>query len=78
MFQVQLEENCYIAPWPGDPGRTTERGLARTYKTLKGAQIALGKARRYRPFRNAKIVFDFYYKPIGIQGDKNGKQTDKV
>jgi len=52
---VELEPGCWIAPWSGDPGRTTVKRKARVYKSWRGARIALGLARKYRPFKNAAI-----------------------
>ena len=46
----------YLAPWSGDPGRTHVLTSARIYATERGARIALGMARRYRPFAFAEIV----------------------
>lgn len=56
MFVVEISENCWLAPWAGDPGRTCVLKSANVYKSKKGAKIALGMARRYRPLKNAKIV----------------------
>lgn len=56
MYAVELATGIWIAPWSGDPGRTLISFNAKTYKTKRGAKIALGLSRRYRPFINAKIV----------------------
>ena len=56
MFIVKLQDGLYLAEWAGDPGRTCCRWLAREYKTKVGAAIALGMARRFRPFKGARIL----------------------
>ena len=56
MFVVELEENVWIAPWHGDPGRTVLLTNAQTFNTKHGARVSLGMARRYRKFKNAKVV----------------------
>ena len=55
MYIVELELGVYLAPWSGDPGRTLVESTARLYRTERGAQIALGKARRFRPFQHALV-----------------------
>lgn len=55
MYIVELEENCWLACWSGDPGRTCIRYAAKEYATVHGAAVALGIARRYHPFPNAKV-----------------------
>lgn len=55
MYIVKLNPKCWLAPWSGDPGRTCVKKNARRYKTLRGARIALGLARQYRPFEGANI-----------------------
>lgn len=54
LSQVLLR--VWLATWAGDPGRTYTRACARRYATQRGARIALGMARRFRPFPNARIV----------------------
>ena len=54
-YVVELQEGCWLLPGGGDPGRTLVFESAKRYNTEKGAKIALGIARRYRPFLNAKI-----------------------
>ena len=55
-YVVALEAGCWLSQWSGDPGRTRKKHWARQYKTLHGARIALGFARKYRPFENAQIL----------------------
>ena len=55
-FIVRLENECYIAAWEGDPGRTIIKGHAKIFKSIESANKALAKARKYRPFVNATVV----------------------
>jgi len=55
MWIVRLEDGVWLAPWTGDPGRTLVEDSAKTYATKRGAQIALGLARKYRPFKKAEV-----------------------
>lgn len=55
-FVVELDEGVWIAPWSGDPGRTLVRSNARGFATRAAADEALTAARKYRPFRNARVV----------------------
>jgi len=62
MFIIELENGgnlssgVWIAPWEGDPGRTLKQHNAKQFKDQKNAEKALGQARKYRPFKNAKIL----------------------
>lgn len=56
MFIVELEENCWIADWEGDPGRTVVKENAKTFKTEKEAEKTLKKALKYRDFQNSKLI----------------------
>lgn len=53
---VELEPGVWLAPWSGDPGRTLVEATAKRYKERRNAVYALTRARRYRPFRCARIV----------------------
>ena len=55
-MKVKLEENCWLADWEGDPGRTIVEENAKEYFNMKSALMALKKAREYRPFINAEIT----------------------
>ena len=55
-YIVELENGVWLADWPGDPGRTLVRENAKQYTTEHGAAIALGMARKFRPFKNAIIT----------------------
>lgn len=56
MYIVELENGVWLADCTGDPGRTLKKGNAATYKTRRGAEIALGIARQWRPFVNALVL----------------------
>lgn len=57
MFLVELETGVYLAPWPGDPGRTLVRVKAKKYKTEAAAKRALTLIRKncLRQFTTARI-----------------------
>jgi len=56
-FIVEIQPNLWLADWSGgDPSRTISKVLARRYATEHGAKVAIGMARRFRPFKAAKIV----------------------
>ncbi len=55
-YIVELEEGCWLAPWRGDPGRTTVEARAKTFPTRRSAVGALGQARRHREYREARII----------------------
>lgn len=55
-YIVELEQGVWLAPWSGNPGRTLKKSSARLYANEHSAAIALGKARKFRKFRNAVIT----------------------
>lgn len=56
LWIVELEPGTqWLAPWRGDPGRTSVRLSARRFGSIHGARVALGLARRFRSLRNAAI-----------------------
>lgn len=55
LYVVELQPMCWLAIWPGDPGRTLRLSDAKHYATEHGARTALGMARRYRTFRSAEV-----------------------
>jgi hypothetical protein len=55
-FVVELEPLVWIAPWEGDPGRTTKFKNAEKFPTVEKAQEALEKAQKYRNFNNSRIM----------------------
>jgi hypothetical protein len=52
---VELQDGLWLSTWRGDPGRSLVVTSAQGYKTERGAKIALGKARRWSPFKDARI-----------------------
>lgn len=55
-YVVELEPNVFIAAWSGDPGRTTDLNNAQLFDKKAYAEVALFHARKYRPFKEAKIL----------------------
>lgn len=55
-YVIRLEHRCWKAPWPGDPGRTTQFLKAQRFATKNAARTSLGMARRYQPFKGAQIL----------------------
>lgn len=55
-WSVEIEPGVWLAPWSGDPGRTLVAGHARLYATEREAMAGLAAARRYRPFKAARVV----------------------
>jgi len=52
---VELEGGVWLANWEGDPARTLKADSAKKFKTEKAAKQAIKKARKYRPFENARV-----------------------
>ena len=69
MYVIQLESGWWRAVWPGDPGRTGNLNTAKRYTTMRGAKLALARARTYRKFVNAKIMTDTEAKAITFKGE---------
>ena len=55
IVELQPQMRMWLAPWTGDPGRTCVEASAKPFKTPAAAQAALTRARRYSPFKNARI-----------------------
>lgn len=55
VVELQQHVRMWIAPWQGDPGRTCVEATAVRYKTESAAKAALTRARRYSPFKQARI-----------------------
>ena len=55
-YIVELEKGVWIAGWRGDPGRTLDISHAKRFWQKRLAENALKRARRYRPFLDAKII----------------------
>jgi hypothetical protein len=69
---VEIETECWLAPWQGDPGRTLRLENAKRYKSQHAAECALRRARKFRPLVYAKI-----YQPntmLSVSGER--KETD--
>ncbi|MCP4990857.1 MAG: hypothetical protein GY928_33895 [Colwellia sp.] len=54
-FIVELSGGMWIAPWDGDPPRTYIMTVARRFLSPESAEKALGEAREYYPFSEARI-----------------------
>ena len=50
MYIVELERYVWLAPWPGDPGRTLVKKNAKQFNSKKQAKRALTKALKCRNF----------------------------
>lgn len=57
-YVVDLEGDCsvFIASWDGDPGRTCIIENATKYSTISSATYGLARARKWRPFLQARII----------------------
>ena len=56
-YIVRLEAGVWLADGDGDPSRTLKKEFAKKFDTDVQALAALVKARKYRPFERAKLVF---------------------
>ena len=56
MYVVELQDGCWLADWPGDPGRTIVFENAKVFKTFLSAEKALNKARLCRPLKDSCIL----------------------
>ena len=54
-FIVQLEFQVWLAPWEGDPGRTTRIEHAQKFDSQAKAERALANARKFRPFERGFV-----------------------
>tara|TARA_R110001592_G_scaffold32728_1_gene114379 strand:- start:1030 stop:1224 length:195 start_codon:yes stop_codon:yes gene_type:complete len=55
-YIIELESNCWVAKWEGDPGRTIVKKNAEIFNNKLKAEQALKYARMFRPFKFAKII----------------------
>ena len=56
-YIVELEPGTqWLAPWVGGRGRTGVKASAKLYNTERGARIALGMARMFSSFPDAKVI----------------------
>lgn len=56
MFIVEIESGVWLAPIFGDPGRTLVKSNAQKFDTSTAAGLALETARKFHPFKHAKIT----------------------
>ena len=54
-YIVQLEFECWLAPWRGDPGWTLNIKYAQRFSSRKLAEAALAKAREHENFPEAFV-----------------------
>jgi hypothetical protein len=54
-YIVELEPYVWLAPWDGDPGRTTVKENAQVFLFRHNAERALKLARMYRAFPDAVV-----------------------
>ncbi len=47
--RIQATEDCWLAKWVGDPGRTTKPESARTFNTRRAANLAITRAKQTHP-----------------------------
>lgn len=69
IVELQPQVQMWIAPWIGDPGRTCVEASAKTFKTRAAAKVALARARRYSPFKSARI-----YQPLNTSPTMTGQE----
>ena len=58
-YVVEIQPDCWVAPWSGDPGRTCVIDNARTFDTYIGAHNAMCRMRakyKERRFVSARVV----------------------
>lgn len=58
-YVVEIQPDCWLAPWSGDPGRTCVIDNARTFDTIGKATNALKRMRAQNPERrlvSARVV----------------------
>jgi hypothetical protein len=55
-FTVEIEPGVWLADWKGDPGRTLNIAAAEQFKSMESAIQAVKRARKYRPFPDARIM----------------------
>lgn len=57
---VELEKGVWLADSKGDPAITLKIENAKEFLNMKEALAALDEARKYRPFKNAKVTEGFF------------------
>ena len=57
MFVIKFEnQDCWIAPWEGDPGRTLKMENAKQYKNELVAEKSLHEITKNNPHRKMKLI----------------------
>lgn len=55
-YIVELEPGVWLAPWDGDPGRTTVKENAKVFDVSYLAKHAGEEAQKYRSFFGWRVV----------------------
>lgn len=58
-YIVEIEPGCWLAPWTGDPGRTTQMDSAKVFTSEAGAKAAIARMVRdntHRTLTRARVV----------------------
>ncbi|WP_458413062.1 hypothetical protein ACNQFZ_20060 [Schinkia sp. CFF1] len=59
MFILKFSnQDCWIAPWDGDPGRTLVRESAKVFKTEESAKKFADKVIKSNSFRKFSLVVE--------------------
>ena len=59
MFLLKFSnQDCWIAPWEGDPGRTLKRENAKEFKTESQARKYANKVIKANSFRKFSLVVE--------------------
>ncbi len=55
-YVLELEKGVWLAPWEGNPGRTTNKEDATIFAKVEKAMMALVIVKTIRPFKKAEIL----------------------
>ena len=55
-YIVELQPKCWLAPWSGDPGRTTVINKARKFKKKSSAYRSLANVLDKKDFKDPKVL----------------------
>lgn len=79
-YVIELAPSVWKAPWGGQHGRTTLMDAAKTYGTKRGAETALGMARRLfdREYPGAQIYPVGLVKKEEVESTPAGRQRASV
>lgn len=59
MFIIKFEnQDCWIAPWEGDPGRTLNRKSARQFKTEDSAKKCADRMMKRFTYRKMSLIVE--------------------